>query len=770
MPPKSAKPLGVSRRLPFQSRAKPHTALSSITPSSASPAPTSARDAETTDIDLAPLPEKGAEDGAEDVPSPKFNTRVTVELPMAKKTPKRKDGGKPAALGRVASSSPLTDLASEDPPEPESEPEKAATPRAAPAKKKRASPVEALGATPKRKRPATAAAPPKKASQVDPFDDNANFPFPLHSQKTPTPEPSPLKSKAKRKPKPKAKARTVPVVELPAPATADSARRKSGASAGQKRKRAKAKAISDEDGTPSDGASSDYEEERPKSKSKSRTKSSPRVSKTASSSSPTPSVSYQRQRSPTFPLGLDSDSEVEDPDKAMSGFWEQMASLEDVTAKPAESEGESEDEDEDEEEEDVFIKTSLPDGVNVEDFVYAKYRDGYFVSQLISFDPADTLEDQRRGRDYCVVMDANGTEHKKKLSEIISSDDPAIADCKLGKFMMVDESAQTFTSDANSRPPTPAPSIPLTPDPTQAVAPLPPDEFADLERVDQLRLIRPHLQAILDETYEPAQWRVDSFYGNNKSRGKLNHEAAYGNISEREVDLVILPELLRWTLRADRWKDKDPKRELEEPPRPTGSARFNALDIASVRQFINHILLPEAIIHLCLRSYDVEDFLETIAKNAAKQAPASSFAKLNDGLSDDSDLEEDLAPAAEAPASASRPRPTPPPSSVPRPSSTASSPLSSPTPSPTPPRTLPVLSPKDLYEAARAQLTELRGRNLAQTWSLNEQLLRRARVRMREKLGLHPEGMTAEEKNEWYAQRAGTRGRVRKAKVIKYWD
>lgn len=225
-----------------------------------------------------------------------------------------------------------------------------------------------------------------------------------------------------------------------------------------------------------------------------------------------------------------------------------------------------------------------------------------------------------------------------------------------------------FKNDAHIRPPTPEPEPPVastsslpTPSPTQLSQPPPmnPSVFIDLDRVEQLRLIRPHLQLILNEAYPPAQWRIDKFFGSAHDRSALSHVVRYGDISDTEVDEVLVPELLRWSLRGDRWtrNEVNAGNRPPEPPRPKGSERYNSLPLSETRNFVCDVLLPEAVIELCIRSIEKESLLDALKKqnkpvDIDEEDIEEDMRALSDisSLSSDTDSEDENVPTGEEPA------------------------------------------------------------------------------------------------------------------------
>ncbi len=78
-----------------------------------------------------------------------------------------------------------------------------------------------------------------------------------------------------------------------------------------------------------------------------------------------------------------------------------------------------------------------------------------------------------------------------------------------------------------------------------------------MTRQEQLIGIRPRLLEVISETYQPANWRFDLFFGGAKSRDELKNHVRYGDIREEEVSVIIIPEIQRWALRAERWTGYD---------------------------------------------------------------------------------------------------------------------------------------------------------------------------------------------------------------------
>lgn len=120
--------------------------------------------------------------------------------------------------------------------------------------------------------------------------------------------------------------------------------------------------------------------------------------------------------------------------------------------------------------------------------------------------------------------------------------------------------------------------------------------FKDLDRERQLEAIKPHLHAVVKEEYEPAQWRADLFFDGQSRR--LNEKASAGDIPEDEALNLIIPWLLKWN------NDAAASDVAIRCP-PQGSERHDALSGNQRVQYVTNVLFPEAVIELCIRSYDI---------------------------------------------------------------------------------------------------------------------------------------------------------------------
>ncbi|ORY33153.1 hypothetical protein BCR39DRAFT_521486 [Naematelia encephala] len=241
-----------------------------------------------------------------------------------------------------------------------------------------------------------------------------------------------------------------------------------------------------------------------------------------------------------------------------------------------------------------FRPTPRPPGAEDGSTILVKMQHNYFPGYVVEYLPAQTIEDQRKGMDrYRVCTQLDG-EILKRRNEIILLSEDGIADCRLGEIRTT---VTSINNDATTRPPTPPPRT------TRRAKPLSPAAFGKLSREAQIRYLHPLLHDIIKEAYTCSQWRADAFYGSTVQRAALKQEAQYGDIREAELVTVIVPELERWALRAERWQGVA-KQSDDEPARPVGSERYESLSITERRNFVTDVLLPEAIIQICILSFD----------------------------------------------------------------------------------------------------------------------------------------------------------------------
>ncbi|ODN74464.1 hypothetical protein L202_06850 [Cryptococcus amylolentus CBS 6039] len=475
----------------------------------------------------------------------------------------------------------------------------------------------------------------------------------------------------------------------------------------------------------------------------------------------------------------------------------------------------------------AFRPTTRPDALFDTCFVFAKYpktAGSWYIGEFLEFRPAKNEADQRAGKDYCVVRDFNGEVHEKiKLEDIVTRKDERIATIKLGNYDFTDSGDQKFTSDADFRPPSPPPQDPSPdagpshPTPISTQQALSPDDYSDLPSAEQLCLIRPHLQLVLDESYPPAQWRMDAFHRGGNDRESLKAQGNSGDYSEDEIVGVLLPELKRWALRRERWRDAEQR--PPEPPRPSGSGRYEALSPSDRDLFVQLILLPEAIVEICIRSHAPGVLAEKLREsqeaevNGADESDACSLiSSVRD--SDDEDEERmanrdagtprvELGAGAEVvderdPGEQSQEvRDEEPPTEPeahregedqssnagtviastapianaslrsPPQLSSVLTPASLPRPSPAPDLAPLAEDPMLLYKAAREHLLDLSKEDTAKRWSMGEAILKRARENARERLGLAPEHLSKEEMKEWEAKRAQPFGSQRPMRRVR---
>ncbi|KAL1407618.1 hypothetical protein Q8F55_007051 [Vanrija albida] len=243
-----------------------------------------------------------------------------------------------------------------------------------------------------------------------------------------------------------------------------------------------------------------------------------------------------------------------------------------------------------------FRPTRLPPGVDIGDPCLIKDRTCYFVGVLLDFHPATTLEAQKKPNgDKYEVEDQTGVRRTVARKSIVFQTDPIIATVKIGHLKEV--------AVKRVAPPDAAARVNI--------------KFKDLDRVQQLEKIRPHLHDIINEDYPPAQWRIDKSYG--PYAHDLNGSVLHGDLPHDEVTYTVVPWLQKWVephdepegaALADGGADGDMGGEDGDAStvarrRPRGTKRYNALSARDRTTFVHNVLLPEAIIQLCIRAYDL---------------------------------------------------------------------------------------------------------------------------------------------------------------------
>ncbi|OCF39767.1 hypothetical protein I317_06429 [Kwoniella heveanensis CBS 569] len=401
-----------------------------------------------------------------------------------------------------------------------------------------------------------------------------------------------------------------------------------------------------------------------------------------------------------------------------------------------------------------FKPTPLPDGVDIGDSVFVKLGYNWYFGKLVGYTPATNFQDQKRGKDIWTVKSMLGSQiSKRPEGNILTVYDERIATCTLAEWTT---RQREFPSDALFRPPTPEPS-------TVANSPVDSEQpFDVLSRHRQLYAIRPHLQAIISDAYPPAKWRADLFFGSAKDRTSLNQKVIYGDIHDDEISDVIIPELKRWARRAEVVRGKG---RQGQPPKPTGSDRYDRMrSAAQVDEYITNVLLPEAIIELCIRSYNLtadgqeeeedhpttdelemeqaEDDLLPFELNSTEGGDTGDHTELMDTAIRDVKA----ALSAENPFSSSY-------SANRRDRHTQQDPSFR------------------LYEKARSKLLKLHAENDRIQWESRAAELRSARRQMRRKLGLPEDEVSKEEMVAWKAEKAGNlvqRWSGRRTKAVNY--
>lgn len=171
----------------------------------------------------------------------------------------------------------------------------------------------------------------------------------------------------------------------------------------------------------------------------------------------------------------------------------------------------------------------------------------------------DAIGDRYTVEDFTDITRRERRRDKGKEKQVLFRDDKEMADCRLADVTFHSE---VFESNADIRPSTPS---------TLQLRQKPFDEMDHLERIVY---IRPHLLTVIQETYPPAQARIDAFYR------KQILGLPTGGVDDEIISQWYIPELERWALRAERGLQGSET----ECPRPSGSQRYEKLSAGRRRQ------------------------------------------------------------------------------------------------------------------------------------------------------------------------------------------
>jgi hypothetical protein len=205
--------------------------------------------------------------------------------------------------------------------------------------------------------------------------------------------------------------------------------------------------------------------------------------------------------------------------------------------------------------------------VNVDDAIYIKAGRNIWPAKLLAFEPAISHDERATIGDRFLVLEwGSSIARWEKRRRVLFRTDPRIADLTVSLMMPTDHPEliilqlgqvkihrDPFTSGNYDSTREPTPIVNLSEPIASASTPLP--SFFELPRIEQMRIIRPHLAKVITEEYSPARDRLDAFYGTRGARTNLSMAVSYGDISENEISVIILPELERWALRRERWRD-----------------------------------------------------------------------------------------------------------------------------------------------------------------------------------------------------------------------
>ncbi|KLT46485.1 hypothetical protein CC85DRAFT_289775 [Cutaneotrichosporon oleaginosum] len=211
-------------------------------------------------------------------------------------------------------------------------------------------------------------------------------------------------------------------------------------------------------------------------------------------------------------------------------------------------------------------KKTVHPGVESGDTCLVKHSRCWFPAKLLQFKPGKAEGE----KDFYEVETQDGcVYHPSRKAVLFLYEGDAIARAKIGHY--------AISPDPKSRV-TPAP---LADDATEY------ERFRALELPEQVGRLHAHLEAVAAEQYAPAQWRIDAFHAGTVKRAELNAEIAYGDFRDGEARTVSAL-LSEWV------------------GRHAGSGRFASLAEDERSQFAGFVLLPETIIAICRRSFDLD--------------------------------------------------------------------------------------------------------------------------------------------------------------------
>ncbi|KAG8928666.1 hypothetical protein FRC02_006611 [Tulasnella sp. 418] len=259
--------------------------------------------------------------------------------------------------------------------------------------------------------------------------------------------------------------------------------------------------------------------------------------------------------------------------------------------------------------------------LEVDNYGVARTKGVYWPVKVLSIHPPSSNKRGAEGKYEVLFFD--GEQKKVPAKDIISIESEEFLTCKMGEIVSAgNEEDSEDHADAPGLRTTPLPRSPSPP--ARSIAPTE-DEFVELSLREQMVLVFPTLQRIIQGDF-PFSKRHDDFIAGGLRRYELAKNFVKGDLTPSEI-YAVLDEIRRWALRGERWAQRSTpprdtpgsmsdaeKIESTEPvksdfdfhaltpsmqyPRILGCEAYESLLPSERSQYCADVLLPEALIQL----------------------------------------------------------------------------------------------------------------------------------------------------------------------------
>ncbi|KAG8962199.1 hypothetical protein FRC03_004513 [Tulasnella sp. 419] len=259
--------------------------------------------------------------------------------------------------------------------------------------------------------------------------------------------------------------------------------------------------------------------------------------------------------------------------------------------------------------------------LEVDNYGVARTKGVYWPVKVLSIHPPSSNKRGAEGKYEVLFFD--GKQKKVPAKDIISIESEEFLTCKMGEIVSAgNEEDSEDHADAPGLRTTPLPRSPSPP--ARSIAPTE-DEFVELSLREQMVLVFPTLQRIIQGDF-PFSKRHDDFIAAGLRRYELAKNFVKGDLTPSEI-YAVLDEIRRWALRGERWAQRStPPRDAPgsmsdaekidstEPvksdfdfhaltpsmqyPRILGCEAYESLLPSERSQYCADVLLPEALIQL----------------------------------------------------------------------------------------------------------------------------------------------------------------------------